>query len=132
MVAGRLFDLGFFRPLFATGCVMLVVCQMVLSVCSDYWSLFLVQGVGLGVGFGLVFNLAINCPSHYFARRRGLALGVVASGSSTGGIIFPIMVTRLIPMIGYPNTMRVVGGFAVVAVTIAGFVSRPDSLRRST
>lgn len=119
--AGRLFDLGFFRPLFTVGCVLLVFSQMMLSLCTDYYQLFLAQGVGLGLGFGLVFNLAINCPAHYFNRRRGLALGLVASGSSTGGIIFPIMVRRLVPHIGYGWTMRVVGFFALFAVTIAWF-----------
>ncbi|ETS60296.1 hypothetical protein PaG_05851 [Moesziomyces aphidis] len=119
--AGRLFDLGFFRPLFATGCALLVFSQMMVSLCTDYYQLFLAQGVGLGLGFGLVFNLAINCPAHYFNRRRGVALGVVASGSSTGGIIFPIMVRKLIPQIGYGWTMRIVGFFALFAVTIAWF-----------
>ncbi|KAJ1017864.1 hypothetical protein NDA16_005180 [Ustilago loliicola] len=121
IVAGRLFDLGFFRPLFGAGCVLLVFSQMMLSLCTDYYQLFLAQGVGLGLGFGLVFNLAINCPAHYFNRRRGLALGVVASGSSTGGIVFPILVRRLIPQIGYGWTMRVVGFFALFATTIAWF-----------
>lgn len=121
IVAGRLFDLGYFRPVFTTGCVLLVFSQMMVSLCTEYYQLFLAQGVGLGLGFGLVFNLAINCPAHYFNRRRGLALGIVASGSSTGGIIFPIMVRRLIPHIGYGWTMRVVGFFALFAVTIAWF-----------
>ncbi|KIS67583.1 uncharacterized protein UMAG_04680 [Mycosarcoma maydis] len=119
--SGRLFDLGFFRPVFAVGCLLLVFSQMMVSLCSDYYQLFLAQGVGLGLGFGLVFNLAINCPAHYFNRRRGLAMGVVASGSSTGGIIFPIIVRRLIPQIGYGWTMRVVGFFALFAVTVAWF-----------
>lgn len=119
--AGRLFDLGFFRPIFAIGCVLLVFSQMMVSLCSDYYQLFLAQGVGLGLGFGLVFNLAINCPAHYFNRRRGVALGVVASGSSTGGIVFPIMVRKLLPQIGYGWTMRVVGFFALFAVTVAWF-----------
>ncbi|SPC61359.1 related to Monocarboxylate transporter [Ustilago sp. UG-2017b] len=121
VVAGRLFDLGLFRPLFAVGCVLLVFSQMMLSLCTDYYQLFLAQGLGLGLGFGLVFNLAINCPAHYFNRRRGLALGLVASGSSTGGIVFPILVRRLIPMVGYGWTMRVVGFFALFATTLAWF-----------
>lgn len=117
--AGRLFDLGFFRPLFTVGCVLLVFSQMMVSLCSSYYQLFLAQGVGLGLGFGLVFNLAINCPAHYFNRRRGLALGVVASGSSTGGVVFPILVRNAIPRIGYGWTMRVVGFIALFCVTVA-------------
>lgn len=46
--AGRLFDLGFFRPLFAFGCVLLVFSQMMLSLCTEYYQIFLAQGIGLG------------------------------------------------------------------------------------
>lgn len=39
--------------------------------------------------------------SHWFKERRGIALGLMATGSSCGGTIFPIMVTRLINDVGY-------------------------------
>lgn len=49
------------------------------------------------------------------------------TGSSLGGIIFPIMVARLIPQIGFPWTMRVCGllilGLLIIAnLTIKAFV----------
>lgn len=39
--------------------------------------------------------------------RRGLALGVLASGSSIGGTVLPITVRKLIPIIGFKWAMRV-------------------------
>ena len=44
--------------------------------------------------------------STWFFKKRGLALGVVASGSSLGGVIFPIMVDRLVDNVGFGWTMR--------------------------
>lgn len=34
--------------------------------------------------------------NHWFFKRRGLALGVVTSGSSVGGVIWPIAIDHLI------------------------------------
>ncbi|EPQ27809.1 uncharacterized protein PFL1_04554 [Pseudozyma flocculosa PF-1] len=118
-VSGRLFDLGFFRPTFTFGCVLLVVSQMLLSLCTEYYQFFLCQGVGLGLSFGIVFNMGINCPAHHFLQRRAMAFGLIATGSSTGGIIFPIMIRRLIPIVGFGWTMRIVGFFALFAVISA-------------
>ncbi|PWN46924.1 MFS general substrate transporter [Violaceomyces palustris] len=117
--AGKMFDLGYFRPLFTFGCFLLVFSQMMLSLCTEYYQFFLTQGVGLGLSFGLIFNLSINCPAHHFNRRRGLAMGVMAAGSSTGGTIFPIMIRRLIPSLGFGWTMRAVGFMALGVVIMA-------------
>lgn len=39
--------------------------------------------------------------SMWFKRRRGLALGLFATGSSIGGTVVPIVVRNLIPKVGY-------------------------------
>lgn len=39
--------------------------------------------------------------SHWFKKRRGLALGLTAAGSSIGGTVFPIAVKHLITEVGY-------------------------------
>jgi len=39
--------------------------------------------------------------AHWFKKRRGLAMGMMAVGSSLGGTLIPIMARNLIPIIGY-------------------------------
>ena len=65
------------------------------------WHQFLSQGVlfGLAVGFG--FQPALCVVGHYFRRRRALAMGIVAAGSSVGGVCLPIMFSRLFDQIGF-------------------------------
>lgn len=43
----------------------------------------------MGLGIGLVFVPTAIIPLHYFKRQRGLAIGIVMSGGSFGGVIFP-------------------------------------------
>lgn len=45
-----------------------------------YYQVFLSQGVGMGIGMGMLFLPAISVTSHYFRRRRTVAMGVVISG----------------------------------------------------
>jgi hypothetical protein len=42
--------------------------------------------------------LSVN---HWFYKRRGLALGIVTSGSSVGGVVWPIMINNLIIKVGH-------------------------------
>ena len=43
----------------------------------------------MGTGMGLVFVPSSTVALHYFRRWRGLALGIVMSGGSFGGMMFP-------------------------------------------
>ncbi|KAG1827430.1 major facilitator superfamily domain-containing protein [Suillus subaureus] len=109
LATGRLFDLGYFKiPFFAASCV-LVVCTFLTAECTQFWQLFLTQGVGLGVGCGFVFSPAIVIVSHWFSKRRGLALSITAVGSALGSIVFPVAAQNLIPLIGFRWTVRVFG-----------------------
>ncbi|KAL8668170.1 MAG: hypothetical protein Q9202_000148 [Teloschistes flavicans] len=45
----------------------------------------------------------------YFSGKRALAIGIGASGSATGGIVFPVIVQQLLPKIGFAWTVRVLG-----------------------
>lgn len=65
----------------------------------------------------LTFCLALNCIVGYFDKRRSTAFGIVATGSSVGGVVFPIMVSRLIDDIGFPWAMRVTALLIFVILT---------------
>lgn len=61
-------------------------------------------------------------------------MGIVASGSSFGGVCLPIMFSKLIPTIGFPWALRVGALIMVICYTIAIAVSsskRPKRKMRS-
>ena len=63
--------------------------------------------------------------STYFDRRRAIALGVVACGSATGGLVFPTIVRQLLPQIGFPWTIRVIGFIQVSTMLVVNLLARP-------
>lgn len=83
--------------------------QMMLSLCTEFWQLILAQGFGVGISCGIVFSLSVSVPAQWFLKRRALAFGIVATGSSIGGVIFPILCQQLLPKIGFGWTMRIIG-----------------------
>lgn len=51
----------------------------------------------------------ISLVSTYFSKKRSLAIGVVACGSATGGLVFPAMVQQLLPKVGFGWILRALG-----------------------
>jgi len=61
----------------------------------------------------------MSVAGHWFKKRRAYAIGVIASGSSIGGVFFPIMLQRLIVSIGFPWAVRAVAFLCLGCLTIA-------------
>jgi len=56
---------------------------------TQFWQFFLVWGILVGIGAGGVGSvLTATVGNRWFIARRGLALGVLGSASSTGQLIF--------------------------------------------
>jgi len=70
-------------------------------------------GVGTGTGFGPM----MADISHWFLRRRGLAVVVVASGNYLAGTIWPLFMNLTMPLIGWRATYAAIG--LVIAATVA-------------
>ncbi|KAI0057047.1 MFS general substrate transporter [Artomyces pyxidatus] len=95
--AGKLLDMGYFRQtVFAGSCIYVFSLFMASIAHPDkYYQIFLSQGVGMGIGAGLLYIPAMAVQAHHWRTKRALAMGVVISGSSLGGIVFPIMLNHL-------------------------------------
>ncbi|KKK22057.1 hypothetical protein AOCH_005620 [Aspergillus ochraceoroseus] len=106
-VVGALFDNFGPRWILIIGSFFHVFGLMMTSISSEYYQFLLAQGICSPIGTSAIFHACLNSVSTWFRRRRALALGITTCGSSFGGIIFPIMVTRLIPILGFGWAMRI-------------------------
>ncbi|KAG1863603.1 MFS general substrate transporter [Suillus subalutaceus] len=109
LATGRMFDLGYFKIPFFTATSILVACTFLTAECTQFWQFFLTQGVGVGVSCGIMWNPAVVIVSHWFSKRRGLALSLTTIGTALGSIVFPVAAQNLIPLIGFKWTVRVFG-----------------------
>ena len=95
------------------------------SLATKYWQFLVCQGLLCGLGSGMIFCPVLALNSTYFQKKRSLALGSVASGSATGGIIIPLIVQNLLPRVGLPWTLRALGFVTLFVLSISNLVLRP-------
>ncbi|KAH7362784.1 major facilitator superfamily domain-containing protein [Plectosphaerella cucumerina] len=118
---GRLLDAGHFRPTFAVGAAIQLTGLFAMSAAASpqYWHLMVTQGLLTGLGGGILFTPSIALVATWFSSRRGLAIGLVTTGNSAGGIVYPVIVRELIPRIGFQWTARVLGFVNLTCFAVA-------------
>ncbi|KAK6845481.1 hypothetical protein PG995_015591 [Apiospora arundinis] len=119
--SGRLLDAGLFLPTLLVGAVIQVLGMFLMSISTSYWSLMLTQGVLTGIGGGIFFTPSLALVATYFKDRRALAVGLATTGNSAGGMIYPVVVRQLIPMLGFGWTARILAfiNLGCLAVVLA-------------
>ncbi|PPJ59806.1 hypothetical protein CBER1_04345 [Cercospora berteroae] len=124
--AGPLVDRGFARLMVLTGTLLVVFGFMTLSLCEDSWQLMLAQGLCMGIGHGCLFITSIAIVPTYFSTKRSLAIGIAASGSSVGVVVYSIMFNRLVDVHHLPFewTTRVLGITALATLLLPSLLVR--------
>lgn len=107
------------------------------SLCTTYWQLFLAQGVGMGISMGLIVQVCLSIPSQWFKKRRAGAMGILASSAGLGATVQPIYVKKVIPIVGFAWTMRIMAFACAIAFTGCFFLiktrvtPRPSTVKAS-
>ncbi|KUJ18471.1 MFS general substrate transporter [Mollisia scopiformis] len=88
-----------------------VLSVMMTSLCKKYYQFMLAQGVLGGISMGLTMAPAMAATGQYFNKKRGAAIGIAVAGSSLGGVIFPIALSKLVhnQSIGFGWSIRILG-----------------------
>ncbi|KAI0468232.1 monocarboxylate permease-like protein [Xylaria cf. heliscus] len=120
LVMGRIFDSYGTRWILPIGTIFYSLGFMLLSLSTEFYQIILTQGIICGIGGAAIFNCASNSTLTWFYRHRAAALGLVVAGSSVGGIVLPILMSHLIPRIGFPWTVRILG---FIVLLFCGFAS---------
>jgi MFS transporter, MCT family, aspergillic acid transporter len=105
---------------------------MMASISTKYYQLLLSQGVCSALGICAIFQPCMSSIPSWFQRKRGAAYGIASSGTSLGGVIFPIMISQLIRRVGYAWSMRISAFLLLFLLTIVNLTvkSRVPSQRQ--
>ncbi|KAJ7350626.1 MFS general substrate transporter [Mycena albidolilacea] len=124
LVSGHYFDKGHFKIPFLVASVVLITATFLVGQCTQYWHFLLCQGFATGMSAGILFAPVAAVIGHWFKERRGMAMGFVACGSSIGGTLFPIVARNLIPRVGFPWTLRIIGFILLCSLGCANLTVR--------
>ncbi|KAL2859849.1 MCT family MFS transporter [Aspergillus lucknowensis] len=108
-IAGPLFD-RFGAWVIRPAAILYVFALMMTSLCSKYWHFMVAQGVLVGISTGMLQFPAMAAVSQYFDKKRAAALGVAVAGSSVGGVIFPIALSKMLndSSLGFGWSLRII------------------------
>jgi MFS family permease len=104
-IAGWLIQRLRLKTLMVAGCVLLGGALVAHALTSSPYVVYAARTV-MGVSLCLVGVLpSIVLVSNWFVRRRGLALGILLTGTSIGGVVIPQIATPLITAYGWRTAM---------------------------
>ncbi len=113
-ISGWLIDKFGPRKVMMGSLTMLVVGVSGTIAMTEYWQFFLVWGIVVGLGAGGVGSvLTATVGNRWFVAKRGLALGILGSASSTGQIIFLPLFMAMITYAGWR-----MGSMALIIVAL--------------
>ncbi|UZJ54563.1 hypothetical protein CBS101457_003883 [Exobasidium rhododendri] len=127
-----LLAIGFFRAyprsirIVSTSCIIISALSLLIASFMDkVIYLILFQGIFYGIASGITFTPVVLWLSQWFDTRRGLATGIIYSGSGLGGVVFPLLVTRLLDTVGFAWTLRVLALMSFILGSIASLALKP-------
>jgi MFS family permease len=124
VVMGRLADrFGIAFPTLL-GTVMLALGYASVGLSANLWQVALAHGLLIGFGCSATFGPLMADISHWFARRRGIAVAIAASGNYISGTIWPTLVQHFIATQGWRATHIGIGAICLIGMLPLIFVLR--------
>ncbi|KAH7339671.1 MFS general substrate transporter [Rhizoctonia solani] len=87
-----------------SGAVLCVIAMVGAAFSSQVWHLILTQGILYSIGGTIVYFPMQMYVFEWFKERRGLANGVIFSGTGLGGVVLPFVVEKLLISYGLRTT----------------------------
>ncbi|KAM3913112.1 monocarboxylate transporter 9 [Leptodactylus fuscus] len=94
------------------------------SFAPNVYFLYFSYGFMVGFGCGLLYTATVTITCQYFESRRGLALGIISTGSSVGTFIYASLQKELISIYGIDGCLLILGGLAL-NILACGILMRP-------
>lgn len=117
VVMGKIADrTGIVVPLVAS-CLLLASGYILAGMATNITMFALVHGLLIGTGAAAGFAPLMADVSHWFIKRRGLAVVIAACGSYFAGTLWPLVMNQTIPVFGWRAT-HIGIGIAILVVVL--------------
>ncbi|KAH7124349.1 major facilitator superfamily domain-containing protein [Dactylonectria macrodidyma] len=112
--------------------VSLVLAIAGTSFCREYYQFLLCQGFLQGASSGMLLAPVMAVLGHFFHKKRALFMSLASMGSPLGGIVYPIILTKMLSnsSLGFAWTQRVIALMVAVIVGVAFLGSNPSFKHR--
>ncbi|EKF19718.1 oxalate/formate antiporter [Nitratireductor pacificus pht-3B] len=94
------------------------------SFTTSIWQFTLLHGL-IGLGGSACFGPLLADISHWFERRRGIAVALVASGNYVSGVVWPSVIKLALEDAGWRMTFVGIGLFCILTILPLAMLMRP-------
>jgi MFS family permease len=116
VIMGRLADrFGITVPIIVST-LLLGAGYIVVGNAANLWQVAIAHGLLIGAGCSATFGPLMADISHWFTRRRGIAVAVAASGNYLAGTIWPPVVQHFTASDGWRATYIGIGIFCMMTM----------------
>lgn len=129
---GRALDSFSARWIVLAGALLIASGLWILARTTALWQVIAIYATLLPVGLAMTGPLAAQTlVARWFSRRRGLAVGISAVGTSLGGFVVPVVTGLLITAIGWRATLDWLALGLLLAIVPGAFwiLKRPAPAR---
>jgi len=121
--SGRLSDKYGPRLLATIGGLFIGIGFLLMSQVSSLWQVYLIWGVLFGVGGGCCYVPVTSTIPRWFAKRRGVAVGITVTGIGLGGMISPTLAQWLISSYGWRQACIILGLItSIIIISLVQFM----------
>jgi MFS family permease len=123
---GRIVDrLGVVLPIIAAGFA-LGAGFILAALTADIWQFTIIQGVVIGLATATTFGPMLADLSHWFEKRRGIAIATAASGNYLAGAIWPMALDGVLQAEGWRIVYLIIGLICMTTIVpMALLLRRP-------
>jgi len=124
--AGRLTDAWGPTRVIIGGALFLGGALAAMALVRELWQPYLFYGVVAALGMGTAYVPCNSTVVKWFARRRGLAVGLASSGGSVGTLVMPPLAQLAVSGLGWRGAYLVLGATVLVVLTATAPLLRRD------
>jgi MFS family permease len=106
---------GYWRPALVAS-LMLAAGFGLSAIATSIVQIAVLHGLLIGIGSSAIFGPLIADISHWFERRRGIAVSIAAAGNYIAGAIWPLIMPHIMQAYDWRVTYAVIGGVCLVTM----------------
>ena len=122
VVLGRLLDRAGILPVLLVGATLLAVGYVGAAYAGSFAAYAIAHGV-IGFGSSIALGPLMADISHWFVRRRGVAVTLTSAGNYVAGTVWSPVVQHLIASVGWRSTHAGIGIASGVAIVLIGLIA---------
>lgn len=108
------------------GALSLAIGYQLIATATQFWQILIAHGVFLGLfGTSVTFSVVIADISHWFEKRRALAISIIASASYFGGALWPSFIEAGLDYFSWQHLFSAIGILCFLTLVPLALLHKP-------